>query len=70
MAHPPHQKVIICAITGNLTRPDQSPYLPFRPQQIADSALEAAEASAAIAQIHVAIPKPAISQCGSICTAT
>jgi uncharacterized protein (DUF849 family) len=54
MAHPPHQKVIItCAITGNLTRPDQSPHLPITPQQIADSALEAAEAGASIAHIHV-----------------
>ena len=58
MAHPPHQKVIItCAITGNLTRPDQSPYLPITPQQIADSALEAAEAGASIAHIHVRDPE-------------
>ena len=43
MAHQPHQKVIItCAITGNLTRPEQSPFLPITPAQIADSALEAA----------------------------
>ena len=49
MANQPFQKVIItCAITGNLTRPEQSPYLPITPQQIADSALEAAEAGAAI----------------------
>src|ERR1700742_3230012 len=54
MAYQPHSKVIItCAITGNITRPDQSPYLPITPQQIADSALEAAEAGAAIAHIHV-----------------
>jgi uncharacterized protein (DUF849 family) len=58
MAHPPHQKVIItCAITGNLTRPEQSPHLPITPQQIADSALEAAEAGAAIAHIHVRDPE-------------
>ncbi|MGA9092085.1 MAG: 3-keto-5-aminohexanoate cleavage protein [Bradyrhizobium sp.] len=58
MAHPPHQKVIItCAITGNLTRPEQSPHLPITPQQIADSALEAAEAGAAIAHIHVRAPE-------------
>ena len=58
MAHPPHQKVIItCAITGNLTRPEQSPYLPITPQQIADSALEAAETGAAIAHIHVRDPE-------------
>src|ERR1700761_5667769 len=48
---------ITCAITGNLTRPDQSPHLPITPQQIADSALEAAEAGAAIAHIHVRDPE-------------
>ena len=58
MANQPFQKVIItCAITGNLTRPEQSPYLPITPQQIADSALEAAEAGAAIAHIHVRDPE-------------
>jgi uncharacterized protein (DUF849 family) len=57
MATQPPQKVIItCAITGNLTRPEQSRYLPITPQQIADSALEAAEAGAAIAHIHVRDP--------------
>ena len=55
--HTPHGKVAItCAVTGNLTRPDQSPYLPITPQQIADSALEAAEAGAAVAHIHVRDP--------------
>jgi uncharacterized protein (DUF849 family) len=35
-----HPKVVItCAITGNLTRPDQTPYLPITPEQIANSAL-------------------------------
>src|SRR6201995_619680 len=58
MAYQPHPKVIItCAITGNITRPDQSPYLPITPQQIADSALEAAEAGASIAHIHVRDPE-------------
>lgn len=57
MATQPPQKVIItCAITGNLTRPEQSRYLPITPQQITDSALEAAEAGAAIAHIHVRDP--------------
>src|SRR5271154_6053226 len=57
-AHQPPQKVIItCAITGNLTRPEQSPHLPITPQQIADSALEAAEAGAAVAHIHVRDPE-------------
>jgi len=58
MASNPQQKVIItCAITGNLTKPEQSPHLPITPQQIADSALEAAEAGAAIAHIHVRDPE-------------
>src|ERR1700753_2212097 len=58
MAYQPHSKVIItCAITGNITRPDQSPYLPITPQQIADGALEAAEAGAAVAHIHVRDPE-------------
>lgn len=53
----PLPKVFItCAITGNLTRPEQSPHLPVTPQQIAESALEAAEAGAAIAHIHVRDP--------------
>src|ERR1700750_3491629 len=48
---------LTCAITGNLTKPEQSPYLPITPQQIADSALEAAEAGAAVAHIHVRDPE-------------
>src|SRR6201991_214861 len=57
MANDPAQKTFItCAITGNLTKPEQSPYLPITPQQIADSALEAAEDGAAIAHIHVRDP--------------
>jgi uncharacterized protein (DUF849 family) len=56
--HMPHTKVVItCAITGNLTRPEQSPHLPITPQQIADSALDAAEAGAAVAHIHVRDPE-------------
>ena len=45
--------VITCAITGAGTKPEQTPYLPITPEQIANSALEAAEAGAAIAHIHV-----------------
>jgi uncharacterized protein (DUF849 family) len=48
--------IITCAITGNLTKPEQSPHLPVTPEQIADSALEAAEVGAAIAHIHVRDP--------------
>ncbi|WP_249120533.1 BKACE family enzyme [Plastoroseomonas hellenica] len=48
--------IITCAITGNLTTPDQTPHLPITPQQIADSALEAAEAGAAMVHLHVRDP--------------
>ncbi|MFX6201739.1 3-keto-5-aminohexanoate cleavage protein, partial [Acinetobacter baumannii] len=47
---------ITCAVTGNLTKPDQTPHLPITPEQIANSALGAAEAGAAIVHIHVRDP--------------
>ena len=49
--------IITCAITGNITKPEQHPNLPVTPQQIADSVLEAAEAGAAVAHIHVRDPE-------------
>jgi uncharacterized protein (DUF849 family) len=55
--HTPHNKVVItCALTGNLTKPEQSPYLPITPQQIADSAIAAGRAGAAVVHIHVRDP--------------
>jgi len=45
--------VITCAVTGAVTSLDQTPYLPITPEQIATSALEAAEAGAAIVHLHV-----------------
>ena len=45
--------ILTCAVTGNLTRPDQTPYLPISPQEIATASLEAAEAGASIVHIHV-----------------
>jgi uncharacterized protein (DUF849 family) len=56
--HTPHSKVVItCALTGNLTKPEQSPYLPITPAQIADSAIAASRAGAAVVHIHVRDPK-------------
>jgi uncharacterized protein (DUF849 family) len=53
----PRDKVIItCAVTGNLTTPDQTPHLPITPAQIADACLGAADAGAAIVHIHVRDP--------------
>lgn len=48
--------ILTCAVTGNITRPDQHPGLPVTPRQIADAAVEAAKAGAAIAHIHVRDP--------------
>lgn len=52
------QKVIItCAITGSIHTPSMSPYLPVTAEEIANSAVEAAEAGAAIVHLHARNPK-------------
>ncbi|CAN1560459.1 COG3246 Uncharacterized conserved protein [Rhabdaerophilaceae bacterium] len=48
--------MITAAVTGNLTTPDQTPYLPVSPEKIADACLGAAEEGAAIAHVHVREP--------------
>ena len=51
------QKTIItCAITGNITTPQQHPNLPVTPQQIAQACLDAERAGAAAVHIHVRDP--------------
>ena len=57
MRTPLDKVVITCAITGNLTLPGATPHLPVSPQDIASSALAAAEAGAGIVHIHVRDPK-------------
>src|SRR6478609_7707192 len=49
--------IISCAVTGNQTRTDQHPGLPVTPAQIAQAALDARAAGAAIAHIHVRDPE-------------
>jgi uncharacterized protein (DUF849 family) len=52
------QKTIItCAITGAIHTPSMSPYLPVTPQQIAEAAIAAAEAGAAIVHLHARDPE-------------
>jgi uncharacterized protein (DUF849 family) len=51
--------IISCAVTGNQTRPEQHPGIPVTPQQIAEAAIGAARAGAAIAHIHVRDPETA-----------
>ena len=48
---------ITCAVTGSGSTQDKSPHVPRSPQQIADSAIAAAKAGAAVVHCHVRDPK-------------
>ena len=48
--------IISCAVTGAIHTPSMSPYLPITPQAIADAAVEAGEAGAAIVHLHARDP--------------
>ena len=51
------RKVIIsCAVTGSIHTPSMSPHLPVTAAEIAESALGAAEAGAAIVHLHARNP--------------
>lgn len=51
------RKVIItCAVTGSVHTPSMSQYLPLTPAQIADQAIEAARAGAAVLHLHARDP--------------
>jgi uncharacterized protein (DUF849 family) len=52
----PRKVIITCAVTGAIHTPSMSPYLPITPQQIADEAVAAAEAGAAILHLHARDP--------------
>lgn len=47
---------ITCAVTGDDTKVAKSPHCPITPRQIADSAIAAAQAGAAVVHIHVREP--------------
>jgi uncharacterized protein (DUF849 family) len=52
------QKIILtCAITGSIHTPSMSPYLPVTPDEIATSAIEAAEAGASVLHLHARDPE-------------
>ncbi|AXX96780.1 BKACE family enzyme [Profundibacter amoris] len=51
---------ITCAITGSGSTQDRSPHVPRSPQQIADSAIAAARAGAAVVHCHVRDPKTGV----------
>jgi uncharacterized protein (DUF849 family) len=49
--------IITCAVTGDDTKVTKSPYCAVTPEQIANTAIEAAQAGAAIVHIHVRDPE-------------
>lgn len=49
--------VVTCAVTGAGATVDRSPHVPVTPKEVADAAIEAAKAGAAVAHIHVRDPE-------------
>ncbi|MEM9344104.1 MAG: 3-keto-5-aminohexanoate cleavage protein, partial [Pseudomonadota bacterium] len=57
----PNPEVFItCAVTGSGSTQDRSPHVPRSPQQIAESAIEAAKAGAAVVHCHVRDPETGV----------
>ena len=57
MARQSGKVIITCAVTGSIHTPSMSDALPVTPDQIADSAIEAAKAGAAILHLHARDPE-------------
>src|SRR5688572_15820558 len=49
--------IITCAVTGSIHTPSMSPHLPTDPEEIAEAAIGAAQAGAAIVHLHARNPK-------------
>ena len=56
MASTQDKGIISCAVTGSVHTPSMSEHLPLTPDQIAEQAIEAAEAGAAILHLHARDP--------------
>src|SRR5512134_1076016 len=52
MAAASHKVIITCAVTGSIHTPTMSPHLPVTPDEVAEAAIGAAEAGAAIIHLH------------------
>src|SRR6266478_542991 len=48
--------IITCAVTGAIHTPTMSPHLPVTPEEIAEGAIGAAQAGAAIGHLHAREP--------------
>ena len=54
---PTRKVVITCAVTGSIHTPSMSPHLPVNAEEIAQAAIGAAEAGAAIVHLHARDPR-------------
>jgi len=53
----PRKIIITCAVTGSIHTPSMSPHLPITPTEIAEAAIGAREAGAAIVHLHARDPQ-------------
>jgi uncharacterized protein (DUF849 family) len=53
----PYKRIVTCAVTGSIHVPTMSDHLPLTPQQIAQNALDAADAGASSIHVHARDPK-------------
>jgi uncharacterized protein (DUF849 family) len=53
----PRKVVITCAVTGSIHTPSMSPHLPITAEEIAEAAIGAAEAGAAVVHLHARDPQ-------------
>ena len=51
-----YEVIVTCAVTGAGDTTDKSPHVPVTPEQVAESAIKAAQAGAAIVHLHVRDP--------------
>ncbi len=51
------KRIVTAAVTGGIHTPTMSPYLPITPQEIADDAIKAHKAGAAVVHIHARDPQ-------------
>ena len=54
--HRQSKVIITCAVTGSIHTPSMSPHLPVTPEEIAEAAISACEAGAAIIHLHARDP--------------
>lgn len=56
-AKPGRKVIVTCAVTGSIHTPSMSQYLPVTPDEIAEAAIAAAEAGAAVLHLHARDPE-------------